>query len=237
MKRIFLTVVLLMVCAGSLVTAQTAQTPYTAPKDTVEEPLVVFRDRLIMDIYHTFWMNMPTEVNYMKFDPGFTVSAIWDFKIKQKPLAIGLGIGVTYNTQYSNALLLREESSGDMKYYVLPTDVKYNLLKMNYLNVNIPLEFRYRHSNGFKFSVGVRAGLIAEISQKYKGDNPATPSDTLKFKNLMIENKMKYNIDVYARIGWKFINVYYCFQPTPLFVDTKGTKITPMSVGISLSIF
>ena len=85
MKRIFLTVVLLMVCAGSLVTAQTAQTPYTAPKDTVEEPLVVFRDRLIMDIYHTFWMNMPTEVNYMKFDPGFTVSAIWDFKIKQKP--------------------------------------------------------------------------------------------------------------------------------------------------------
>ena len=237
MKRQFLTIVMILVCAVPMLTAQTPQTPYTTPKDTAEENPVVFRDRLIMDIYHTFWMNMPTEVAHMKFDPGFTVSAIWDFKIKNKPLAIGLGVGVTYNTQYSNALLRYDEVSGNMKYYVLPTDVKYNLLKMNYLNVNIPLEFRYRHSNGFKFTVGVRAGLIAEISQKYKGDDPATPSDTLRFKNLNFQNKMKYNIDVYARIGWKFVNVYYCFQPTPLFADAKGPKITPMSIGFSLSIF
>ncbi len=237
MKRHFLTVILLFVCAGSMLSAQTTVTPYTTPKDTVDEPLVVFRDRLIMDIYHTFWMNMPTEVNHMKFDPGFTVSAIWDFKIKKKPLAIGLGVGVTYNTQYSNSLLKYDANDGLMKYYVLPSDVSYNVLKMNYLNVNIPLEFRYRHPNGFKFSVGARVGLIAEISQKYKGDNPAMPSDTAMYKNLLIKNKMKYNIDVYTRIGWKFINVYYCFQPTPLFTESKGPKICPMSVGISLSIF
>ena len=228
---------MLLICAVTMLTAQTAQTPYTSPKDTVEEKPVVFRDRLIMDIYHTFWMNMPTEVAHMKFDPGFTVSAIWDFKIKNKPIAIGLGVGVTYNTQYSNALLQYDKESGNMKYYLLPEDIKYNLLKMNYLNVNVPLEFRYRHPNGFKFSVGVRAGYIAEISQKYKGDNPATPSDTLRYKYLNVQNKRKYNIDVYARIGWKFVDVYYCFQPTPLFADTKGPKITPMSVGFSLSIF
>jgi len=228
---------LLLVCGGSMLTAQTKETPYTAPKDTVDEPLVVFRDRLIMDIYHTFWMNMPTEVAHMKFDPGFTVSAIWDFKIKNKPIAIGLGVGVTYNTQYSNALLQYDQESGNMKYYVLPEDTKYNLLKMNYLNVNVPLEFRYRHPNGFKFTVGVRGGYIAEISQKYKGDDPANPADTLRYKNLNFQNKMKYNIDVYTRIGWKFVDVYYCFQPTPLFADSKGPKITPMSIGFSLSIF
>ena len=237
MRRQILIVMLLLVCGGSMLTAQTKETPYTAPKDTVDEPLVVFRDRLIMDIYHTFWMNMPTEVAHMKFDPGFTVSAIWDFKIKNKPIAIGLGVGVTYNTQYSNALLQYDQVSGNMKYYVLPEAVKYNLLKMNYLNVNVPLEFRYRHPNGFKFTVGVRAGYIAEISQKYKGDDPANPSDTIRFKNLNFQNKMKYNIDVYARIGWKFVDVYYCFQPTPLFADSKGPKITPMSIGFSLSIF
>ena len=227
----------MLVCAGSMLSAQTKETPYTAPKDTVDEPIVVFRDRLIMDIYHTFWMNMPTEVTHMKFDPGFTVSAIWDFKIKQKPIAVGLGVGVSYYTQYSNALLRFDQSSGYMKYYVLPEDVKYNVLKMNYLNVNIPLEFRYRHPNGFKFSVGVRAGLICEISQKYKGNDPAVPADTAMYKNLLIKNKMKYNIDVYTRIGWKFVDLYYCFQPTPLFADSKGPKIYPMSLGISLSIF
>ena len=237
MKRQFLTVMLMLVCAGSILSAQTKETPYTAPKDTVDEPLVVFRDRLIMDIYHTFWMNMPTEVTHMKFDPGFTVSAIWDFKIKQKPIAVGLGVGVSYYTQYSNALLRFDKNTGYMKYYVLPEDVKYNVLKMNYLNVNIPLEFRYRHPNGFKFSVGVRAGLIYEISQKYKGSDPAVPADTAMYKNLMIRNKMKFNIDLYTRIGWKFVDLYYCFQPTPLFADSKGPKIYPMSLGISLSIF
>ena len=104
MKRHFLTIVLLCICALQIVSAQEPKTPYTTPKDTTDEPLVVFRDRLIMDIYHTFWMNMPTEVSHMKFDPGFNVSAIWDFKIKNKPIAIGLGVGVSYYTQYSNAL-------------------------------------------------------------------------------------------------------------------------------------
>ena len=108
---------------------------------------------------------------------------------------------------------------------------------MNYLNVNIPLEFRYRPPNGFKFTVGARAGLICEISQKYKCSDPAIPADTAMYKNLLVKNKMKYNIDVYARIGWKFVNVYYSFQPTPLFANNKGPKIYPMSVGISLSIF
>jgi hypothetical protein len=237
MKRYLIIILLSLVGAGSLLTAQTTQTPYTSPKDTVDEPLVVFRDRLIMDIYHTFWMNMPTEVNHMKFDPGFTVSGIWDFKIKKKPLAIGLGLGISYYTQYSNALLRYDASSDTMKYYILPTGVNHKLLKMNYLNINVPVEFRYRHSCGFKFTVGARAGFIAEISQKYKGDDPTNPADTAMFKNLMMYHKMKYNVDVYTRIGWKFVDVYYCFQITPLFADKKGPRIYPMSLGISLSIF
>ena len=117
MRRVFLTVVLLCACAAQLLTAQTPETPYTTPKDTVDEPLVVFRDRFVMDVYHTFWMGMPTEVDHMKFDPGVNFSAIWDFKIKKKPLAIGLGIGVSYYTQYSNALLQYDKTEDLMKYY------------------------------------------------------------------------------------------------------------------------
>lgn len=238
MKRQFLTIVLLCFCALQTLRAQTPQTPYTTPKDTAtDERPVVFRDRLIMDIYHTFWMNMPTEVSHMKFDPGFNVSAIWDFKIKNKPIAIGLGVGVSYYTQYSNALLRHDKESDLMKYYLLPEGVSYKVLKMNYFNVNVPLEFRYRHPNGFKFSVGARVGWVAEVSQKYKGDDPAVPADTARYKNLLMMNRTKYHVDVYARIGWKFVNVYYCFQPTPLFIESKGPKIYPMSLGISLSIF
>lgn len=237
MKRIFLTVVMICCCAGSLLTAQTSETPYTTPKDTVEEPLVVFRDRFVMDVYHTFWMGMPVEVNHMKFDPGVNFSAIWDFKIKKKPIAIGLGIGVSYYTQYSNALLRYDKTSDYMKYYVLPEGVSFNHAVMNYLSLNVPVEFRYRHPNGFKVSIGARAGWVALINQEYKGSDPAVPSDTARYKNLLINNKMKYNVDFYLRIGWKFVDLYYCYQVTPLFADNKGPKIRPMSLGISLSLF
>lgn len=217
--------------------SQTESTPYTGPSKSTEDKPVVFRDRLIMDIYHSFWMGMPSKVDYMKFDPGFNISGIYDFKIKNKPLAFGLGLGISYYTQYSDALLRYDEDNDIMKYYILPSSIKHNLLKMNYLNVNIPVEFRYRNANGFKVSVGARVGLIAEISQKYKGDDPANSSDTLMYKNLKVYNKMKYNVDVYTRIGWKFIDAYYSIQLTPLFQEDKGPKIFPMSVGISLSLF
>ena len=236
MKRI-IAIFLVCILALQTVQSQTRDTLSTGNGKAKQEQPVVFRDRLIMDIYHTFWMNMPTEVTHLKFDPGFNISAIWDFKIKEKPLALGLGVGVSYYTQYSNALLQYDKEDDIMRYYVLSDNIKYKLLKMNYLNVNIPLEFRYRNPNGFKFTVGARVGLVCEVSQKYKGQDPLTVSDTAMYKNLHIEHKMKYNVDVYARIGWKFINAYYSFQPTPLFTVGKGPKICPMSVGISLSIF
>ena len=44
-----------------------------------EEKPEIVRDRLNIDIYHSFWMGMPQEVKHMKFDPGFSVSALWDF--------------------------------------------------------------------------------------------------------------------------------------------------------------
>lgn len=238
MKRIFLTIIMIGSCLGSLLVAQTAETPYTSPKDTEDEQNpVVFRDRFIIDFYHTFWMGMPTEVEHMKFDPGFNASAIWDFKIKNKPIAIGLGIGVSYYTQYSNALLRYDKTNEVMKYYLLPSGVNYNHICMNYLSLNVPLEFRYRHPNGFKVSIGARGGWVALVNQVYKGSDPSVPSDTAMYKNLYVKNKMKFNIDFYARIGWKFVDVYYCYQVTPLFAESKGPKIRPMSVGISLSLF
>lgn len=235
-RKLLVTCLFLVLCvtAGS---AQTKATPYTSPSNEPEEAPVVFRDRLIMDVYHSFWMGMPSEVDYMKFDPGFSISGIWDFKLRKKPIAVGLGLGVSYFTQFGNAFLHHDKAGEVMRYEILPPHVVYKMMKMQFVSVNIPLEFRYRHPDGFKISAGVRAGLVAGISQKYRGQDPAEPSDTLLVNNMDMRHKLKYNVEVYARIGWKFVDVYYAYQCTPLFADGKGPKIRPMSLGLSLSIF
>ena len=75
MKKGFLVMFSIVALALSPVAAQNAQTPYTGPKAAdADEPIVVFRDRLVLDVFHSFWMNMPKEVDHMKFDPGFNVS-------------------------------------------------------------------------------------------------------------------------------------------------------------------
>jgi len=204
-------------------------------KETAE----VFRDRLIVDVFHSFWFHVPTNVSH-KFNPGFNVAVLWDFKTSKKsPISFGLGIGCTYHTQFSNAQLRYDKTTNLTKYYILPTVItdSMKLNRMTYISCNIPLEFRYRHSNGFKITVGGRLGLAVEISQRFKGKDYETNYIEENYKHFLTANRQKVNFDIYVRCGWKFVAVYYAYQVNRLFNEGRGPAVNPMSVGISLSLF
>jgi len=207
-----------------------------------KEAVEVFRDRLIVDVYHSFWFHVPAPVD-QKFNPGFNIAILWDFKANKKsPISFGLGVGCTYHTQFSNAQLKYDTKTEITKYYLLPDiiskkDTSMKLNRMTYISCNIPLEFRYRHKSGFKFTVGVRLGLIAEISQRYKGKDLEGNNTEENFKYFLKTDRQKVNFDAYMRCGWKFVAVYYSYQVNRLFNEGKGPAINPMSVGISLSLF
>ncbi len=213
---------------------------------THEEPEArkaeMFRDRLIVDLFHTFWLGAPSQMNNAKFNPGFNVSVLWDFKAKpSSPISFGLGAGCQYHTLFSDAIL-KESPDGKMNFYVLPEslyadDYKPDIVRMTYISCYIPLEFRYRHSNGFKFTVGGRLGLNVEVSQRYKGNDFNNPDHFLNYKSYEVNGRQKINFDLYMRCGWQFVSVYYSFQVNKLFEKGQGPAIQPMTLGISLSIF
>ena len=201
---------------------------------------VVIRDRLTFDIFHTFWMGAPAEGNFMKkFDPGFTVTAMWDFKIPQSQcITFGLGVGFTMYTQYSNCILMYSKNDDISKYFLIPSSVKYKHSRMAYMNCSIPFEIRYRHKSGFKLSLGVHVGLICGLSHRYKGNNyEDTSGEYLRYTNRNFKNQQKFSADVFVRAGWKAIGVFYCYQINKVFTDGKGPKMNPMSIGISISLF
>jgi hypothetical protein len=203
-----------------------------------EEKPEIVRDRLNIDIYHSFWMGMPEGVKYMKFDPGFSVSILWDFKLPHNsPVSFGVGLGFSYFSQFTNSLL-KVSDGWVMKYHVIDGGIKYKLNRINYMNCNLPIEFRYRHKkSGFKFSVGVRVGLIAEVSQNYKGADPEGGSMNKWYKSREIYNTQKISVEAYARIGWKAFAVFYGVHINKLFNEGTGPAVFPMSVGISISPF
>jgi len=236
----FYRIILFGICFSSVLFTYAQEENLIDIKKTLQKEAVeVFRDRLVVDVFHTFWMKVPTNVTH-KFNPGFNVAVFWDFKAtKKSPISFGLGVGCTYHTQFSNAQL-RYNNEDKTKYYVLPDLVADSTMKINrltYINCNIPLEFRYRHKSGFKFSVGVRLGLVAELSQRYKGKNYENPDIIDNYKYFLKNDRQKFNFDVYMRCGWKFVGIYYSYQVNKLFNEGKGPAVTPMSLGISLSLF
>jgi len=236
MKFIRILLVCTLFCTVCTVFSQEQKNNELAQKFK-KEAVEVFRDRLIVDIFHTQWMNVPGLVTY-KFNPGFNISALWDFKAtKKSPISFGVGVGCTFHTQFSNAQLKYDNVKGITKYYILPEGVSRKLNRMTYINCNIPIEFRYRHKCGFKMSVGARIGIVAEISQRYKGDNLEGSGVSENYKYFLKSGRQNINFDVYFRCGWKFVAVYYSYQVNKLFTEGKGPKVNPMSIGISLSLF
>jgi len=240
----FLRIFALCFCCSFLFSAFAQEQNNTEVKPPVKkEEVEIFRDRLIVDVYHSFWMNLPTPVTH-KFNPGFNVAALWDFKTSKKsPISFGLGVGCTFHTQFSNAQLRYDEKEGKTKYFLLPelaqfqNDSTLKLNRMTYINANIPLEFRYRHKSGFKLTIGVRLGLVAELAQKYKGRNTENEVTEENYKNFLTTDRQKINFDAYIRCGWKFVGIYYSYQVNKLFNEGKGPAVNPMSLGISLSLF
>jgi hypothetical protein len=198
----------------------------------------IFRDRMVIDVFQSFWLGMPSNVSAMKFNPGFNVSILWDIKKKPKaPFSFGIGGGINYHTQNTNALLGIESTQWITRYNILPASDTFKICRMNVVSLYVPLEFRYRHSSGFKFTLGARLGYIVGLNQRYKGKDLTGRNQLLDYKNYQIFNNLDYHFDFYARVGWKGLAVFYSYQLTSLFEAGKGPQIRPMTVGISISPF
>ncbi len=203
-----------------------------------ETSVEIFRDRMVIDVFQSFWLGMPSNVSSMKFNPGFSTSMLWDIKRAPKsPFSFGIGGGILYHSQNSDAVLKYNPLTGKTMYNIVSMSDSINVCRMNTWSLYVPLEFRYRHSNGFKFTLGVRLGYIVGLSQRYKGDDLTGRNQKVDYTDYQILNKMNYNFDVYARIGWKGLALYYSYQVTSMFKDGLGPKINPMTVGISISPF
>lgn len=224
-----------------LAVGATAQNPSTPTKEELKkrEKVVVVRDRLNFDIFHSFWLGTPASGDFNKFNPGFGVSAMWDFKVPQTPaLSFGLGVGCTLYTQFSNCIMAYDRAEEINKFYIIPDNIDYKISRVSTINCHIPFEIRYRHTSGFKLSAGIHVGIVAGFAHRYKGDNfNGVEDEYLNYKNRDFYNKQKFSADVYMRIGWKAFGVFYSYQLNKVFDAGKGPKMNPMSLGLSISLF
>ena len=237
MKKISLLITLCALCS-SFVLGQKQDTTATPKK--VSAP-VLFKDRIVLDFFNSFWLGLgelPSDIKTKPIQFGFNGSFIFDIPVKKNaPFSFGVGIGVTNFNLYSNGNWhIGSEYTTVFEY--LPEREKYNKNKITFTNLNIPIEFRYRHRSGFKIGAGVRIGTTVDVHTKYFGreiTNIETGQDRkVQIKDYHIPNRTKIPVEVTFRTGWKFVSIYGSYMITKMFETDKGPQINPVSVGISL---
>ena len=215
-----------------MVFGQEKSTKKEEKKEKKDVP-VLFKDRIVLDFFSTTWFGLNADIKQKAVNFGFNGAIMFDLPVKKNsPISFGLGVGVTNHNLYSNALWVIGEN-----YTTITTPlegVKYRKNKITFTNINIPFEFRYRHSSGFKISAGVRVGLMADIHSKYFGPALDGSADKDLIKNYKIPNRTKIPVEFTFKTGWKFVSVNFSYMITKMFAVEKGPQINTMSFGVTI---
>ena len=197
------------------------------------------KDRLIIGVHNSFWNGLPGGVNAKSLCQGYNAALMFDFPTSENsPISFGLGLGYTSYNLYSNATISSNTTSDrTTDFFVIPSGIDYNVNKLKFNYLNIPLELRLRTFYNIRLGVGLRSSLLVEAHSKYYGHALDGTDNQLKIINKDISNKEKYLFEITARAGWKFVSLNGAFSLTKMFTEDKGPQIYPYSVGVSFSIW
>lgn len=231
-------IIALALIVSSNAWAQQQDTKKVKKKQNAKLENLIIKDRLFLDIYSSIWMNFNTaEFQQRAINQGVNASFLFDLPIKKNsPFSFGIGVGVTNHNLFSNAYYyIGENYTTQIK--PIDENIEYSTNKISFTNLNIPLEFRYFHSSGFKISAGVRVGLMADIHTKYYGREINGIDESVKIKNKKIPNYTKIPVEFTFRTGWKYFGFNASYMVTKLFDSGTGPQMYPFNVGISISLY
>jgi hypothetical protein len=191
-------------------------------------------DRLVFDLFYNTWLGKTGGVKTKWNSIGFNVNFMFDIPFNHKStasFAIGLGFS-HYNVVYNGML----QVDANYTYTTLSTlSSTMNVRKQNKFVANylqIPIEFRFRTPgvNHFKFHLGAVVGVRLNSFERWKEGN-------LKFKQFNFPDINRFRYGVTARIGIRNWSIYAAYFISDLFNNKMSSKLNPLCVGISISLF
>jgi len=201
-------------------------------------------DRVVLDYYYQMWNDTPDSMDLYGVSRGFNVNMMIDMPIASSRFSFAYGFGFGIYNVYSDAVPYRLTDSlgvltGETDFDKIPKtvteEITFKTNKLTTAYVDLPIEFRYRHTSGFKVSVFGKIGYLINSHTKYRGDDPNLGADySLTTKVLNIPNIQKYRMTVGGRIGYKKISLFGSYSITKMFGE-HGPQMYPINVGITLS--
>lgn len=194
-------------------------------------------DRLIIDIAYNDWQGDRELFQSPWQSIGFNVAFMADKVIaKNNTFSIGYGLGFSHynNKSYQSFVRNTQEGTTILQPFDAADGISRNKFTANYLEV--PLEFRFKTKGykHFKFMVGGKIGYqlnsFTKVTQSIEEQRYTT-----RVYNFPDNNRLRYGATV--RIGirnWALFGAYYFSE---LFTNENSVQLSPVSMGISISLF
>ena len=204
---------------------------------TLESPIIAVdslyrEDQFYFGFTLNTLQNKPALLSQNKFSTGFSAGFTRDMPVnKLRTVAIGTGLGFTYNNYIQN---LGITDNGTTRDYSILSSSDYSTNRLSQLFVDVPIEFRWRTSTytSYKFwrvYGGVKFSYLLYDRYVFNdGNNKTTVTSNPDF------NKLQYGL--YLATGYNTFNLYAYYGLNPLFKTSQvnGEKNNMQSLNLGL---
>lgn len=204
---------------------------------TLESPIIAVdslyrEDQFYFGFTYNTLQNKPALLSQNKFSTGFSAGFTRDMPVnKLRTVAIGTGLGFTYNNYIQN---LGITDNGTTRDYSILSSSDYSTNRLSQLFVDVPIEFRWRTSTytSYKFwrvYGGVKFSYLLYDRYVFNdGNNKTTVTSNPDF------NKLQYGL--YLATGYNTFNLYAYYGLNPLFKTSQvnGEKNNMQSLNLGL---
>lgn len=169
-------------------------------------------DQFYAGVTYNLLGKLPSGISQNGFSSGFHLGFIRDMPInKRRNLAIGLGLGYSWNSFNQNLLISKANS--EFNYNDIDDNTVFSKNKFSQHLVELPFEFRWRSSTQSEYKfwriyTGFKTSYVVANSSKYEGE----PQNE-KYKNIKDFNDIQYGLTFsFGYNTWNFY-VYYALNP------------------------
>ncbi|HMM11062.1 MAG TPA: outer membrane beta-barrel protein [Bacteroidales bacterium] len=187
------------------------------------------------DLFTDIATKTPDNMKNRTINQGFNAFLSYNFKIGEGPHVFAIGAGLRTHNFYSNTRIVNAKTD-TIVFRPIDSKLSYSRSKFNINYIDIPAEFRFRFDDKWKVGIGFKLGMLLDSKEKYIGQL-VERGPTMHVKTKKINSLEKYSFGPTLRVGYKAINVFAFFQPSPVFGDGLGPEFKPVSVGITITPF
>lgn len=187
------------------------------------------------DLFTDFWQNPPSVLDAKWYNRGANVNILVNNQMGESRFDFSYGVSFGSHNLYTDAWI--KDVNQASVFEKIPDTLDHKKYKITLAYCDFPLEFKYRAKNKWRYYAGIKLGFLINHHSKYIGLDPETYAYNVKIKRDDVRYVNFWRYVVYARVGYKWFNVFGQYSLNHSFKDGQGPDMYPISVGISLMPF